>query len=121
VGESMNGAYRQALQVSHLDRTQVARVLVDLKRRISGDFYIIEATEERLVLGNRACPFGELVTGRPSMCMMTSNVFGHIAAQNLGYAHVALEQTIARGDRECRVVVTLMPTDAEGREYFQTP
>jgi hypothetical protein len=31
------------------------------------------------------------------MCMMTSNVFGHIAVQNLGYAHVALEQTIARG------------------------
>jgi predicted ArsR family transcriptional regulator len=121
VGESINGEYRRALQVSHLDRTQVAQVLVDLKRRISGDFYIIEATEERLVLGNRACPFGEMVSGRPSMCMMTSNVFGHIAAKNLGYAHVALEQTIARGDQECRVVVSLMSTDAEGREYFQTP
>jgi predicted ArsR family transcriptional regulator len=121
VGESIDGAYRKALHVAQLDRQQVSEVLVDLKRRIAGDFYIIEATEERLVLGNRACPFGDKVVGRTSMCMMTSNVFGHIAAQNLGYAHVALEQTIARGDRECRVVVHFQPTDTDGREYFQTP
>ncbi len=30
--------------------------------------------------GNRLCPFGELVRDRPSLCMMTSNVFGYIAA-----------------------------------------
>ena len=58
------------------------------------------------------------------MCMMTSNVFGAIAAQNLGYAKVELQETIAKGDAGCRVVVYLKPTDeadaAEGREYFQT-
>jgi hypothetical protein len=55
--------------------------------------------------------------------MMTSNVFGAIAAENLGYAKVELQQTIARGDGGCRVVVYLRPTPeseaAEGREYFQ--
>ena len=54
---------------------------------------------------------------------MTSNVFGSIAAENLGYAKVALEQTIAQGDPGCRVVVYLKTTDeseaAAGREYFQ--
>jgi hypothetical protein len=55
--------------------------------------------------------------------MMTSNVFGSIAAENLGYSKVALEQTIARHDAECRVTVYLKMTSeaerAEGREYFK--
>jgi CheY-like chemotaxis protein len=57
------------------------------------------------VLGNRACPLAEKVVGRPRM--MTSNVFGGIAAENLGYAKVVLEQAIARGDSGCRVVRSL--------------
>jgi hypothetical protein len=54
--------------------------------------------------------------------MMTSNVFGHIAAQNLGYSAVDLEQTIAEGHPGCRVVVYLRPSDAvpsSAREYFE--
>lgn len=124
VGDQINESYKAALQVSGMNRSQVAQVLVDLKRRIRGDFYIIEETEERIVLGNRACPFAEKVIGRPAMCMMTSNVFGVIAAENLGYAKVALEETIARGSPGCRVVVHLKPTPqaqaADGREYFKS-
>ncbi len=72
------------------------------------------------MLGNRACPFAEKVVGRPALCMMTSNVFGVIAAQNLGYAKVVIEEAIARGDAGCRVVVYLTPTEgAAGREYFK--
>ena len=74
-------------------------MLVDLKRRIQGDFRVIEEDADRIVLGNRACPFGDKVLGRPSMRMMTSNVFGHIAADNLGYARVELQETVSRGTR----------------------
>lgn len=123
VGEQLDASYRAALQVPQLTREQVAAVLVDLKRRIQGDFYVIEASDEKIVLGNRACPFAEKVLGRPSMCMMTSNVFGSIAARNLGYAKVALEETIAEGAPGCRVVVYLRQEGegerAQGREYFQ--
>jgi hypothetical protein len=119
----MDREYKQALRVSSLTRTQVRDVLVDLKRRIQGDFYVIEESEEKIVLGNRRCPFGDKVLDRPALCMMTSNVFGSIAAENLGYAKVALEQTIAQGDPGCRVVVYLQPTSdaerADGREYFK--
>ncbi|MFI8308787.1 methanogen output domain 1-containing protein [Streptomyces sp. NPDC085927] len=76
---------------------------MDLKRRIKGDFFVIEQDDTKIVLGNRACPFAEKVLGRESMCMMTSNVFGTIAARNLGYAGVELQETIARGDAGCRV------------------
>ena len=126
VGQSMGRAidhhYKSALQLSRLSRSQVAQVLVDLKRRINGDFYVIEEDDEKIVFGNRACPFGDKVLNRPSMCMMTSNVFGSIAADNLGYAKVELQETIAQGHSGCRVVVYLQQTedaeDAEGREYF---
>lgn len=123
IGEEINGAYKQALALEKLDREQVAQVLVDLKRRIQGDFYVIEQDDEKIVFGNRACPFAEKVLDRPSMCMMTSNVFGAIASDNLGYAKVALEQTIAQGHGGCRVVVYIKPTAeaeaAEGREYVK--
>jgi len=123
VGELIDSQYKAALGVSNLTRAQVADVLVDLKRRIQGDFYIIEQSDEKLVLGNRACPFGEKVLDRPALCMMTSNVFGAIASQNLGYAKVELQKTIALGAPECRVVVYLNPTAeseaAEGREYVK--
>ena len=122
IGRQIDESYRRALSVEDLSREQVTDVLVDLKRRIQGDFYVIEEREDRIVLGNRRCPFGDFVKGRPSLCMMTSNVFGSIAAQNLGYARVEIEEAIARGDAGCRIVVHLKPSkDAEPdtREYFR--
>jgi hypothetical protein len=53
---------------------------------------------------------------------MTSNVFGAISAQNLGYARVEVQEAIARGDAGCRVLVHLVPSDQpepESREYFR--
>lgn len=121
IGEQINQDYRRAYNVSSLSREQVADVLVDLKRRIQGNFFIIEEDEDKIILGNTACPFAEKVVGRRSMCMMTSNVFGHIAAENLGYGKVELQRTIAEGHPNCRVVVYLKATEeaekAEGREY----
>ena len=84
---------------------------------------MIEQTSDRVVLGNRKCPFGRNVEGRPSLCMMTSNVFGRIAAENLGYSRVRIDEAIARGDAGCRVVIELRPTEQPGddeREYFRT-
>lgn len=123
IGDWINDSYKSALQVSNLTRGQVADVLVDLKRRIQGDFFILEGDDDKIVLGNRACPFAEKVVGRPALCMMTSNVFGIIAAENLGYSKVVLEETIAQGHSGCRIVVYLKPTpeaeEAKGREYFK--
>ncbi|MBO6784564.1 MAG: transcriptional regulator, partial [Alphaproteobacteria bacterium] len=97
IGQQIDNSYRQALNVEQLDRDQVRDVLINLKKRIQGDFFVIEESEDRIVLGNRVCPFGKFVEGRPSLCMMTSNVFGSIVADNLGYASVEIEEAIARG------------------------
>jgi hypothetical protein len=53
---------------------------------------------------------------------MTSNVFGTITSENLGYARVHIEEAIARGDGRCLVhVVLALPNGEgglEGQEYF---
>ncbi len=122
MGSWIDESYKETLGKSRLNAKEVSEICVDLKRRIGGDFYLISASEEELVFGNRRCPFGEAVKDRPSLCMMTSNVFGRITADNLGYARVDLEQTIAQGDAGCRVVVRLNKSTAgevRAREYYR--
>lgn len=121
VGQQLDATYRKALTVEHLSRQQVAEVLVDLKNRIKGDFYAAEEHEDRVVFASRSCPFGKFDEGRPALCMMTSNVFGYIAAENLGYARVQIDEAIARGDSGCRVTVFLTPSEESDdvREYFK--
>lgn len=65
IGGELDAQYRRALSLAELDRTVLSGVLVNLMGRIGGDFHVIEETEERIVFGNRACPFGEMIVGRP--------------------------------------------------------
>ncbi len=124
IGEWLNKEYREAYNTDQLDLEQIAETLVHLKKRIGGDFYVISADKDKIVLGNNRCPFGDKVKNRNSLCMMTSNVFGSIAAENNGYACVELKETIARGYSGCHVVVHLKqnnPHDNEdAREYFKS-
>lgn len=108
VGGRMEEEYRRARKIaSRLSPDQMADLYVRLKHAIDGDFYVIESTPEKIVLGNRRCPFGDAVKKAPTLCRMTSSVFGGIAARNSGNAAVALEERIAVGDHECRVTVYL--------------
>lgn len=120
IGERLLHAYRVAWDEPRLDREQVADALVDLKRRIDGGFRVVEQSDEEIRLENSRCPFGSSVHGRPTLCMMTSNVFGTLASENLGYARVSLDETIAEGHGRCCVRVRLRPSveDDGGREYY---
>lgn len=124
IGDWMNEEYRKALGQDSLSLEQVKDVLVDLKKRIQGDFHIESADDQKIILGNKHCPFGDKVIDRPTLCMMTSNVFGTITAENLGYAKVCLDKTIATGSSCCHITVFLQQDDEsdckEGREYFQS-
>jgi predicted ArsR family transcriptional regulator len=121
VGADLEKKYIEALGVRTLSRAQLIAILIDVQNRISGDFYLIEESEERIVLGNRICPLGETVRTHPALCMMTSHISGRLTANALGYAAVDLEQTIARGDLGCRIVIYLKPTKLPpaSREYFR--
>lgn len=123
LGDQIDRDYKQALAVSNLTRDQITDVLVDLNRRIRSNFYVIEEHENKIILANGGCPFGNETACPSSLCTITSNILGVIVAENLGYAKVELQQTIARGQPGCRVVVHLNPSPeaeaAEGREYLK--
>ena len=123
IGNNINNEYKNKLGTDSLNRDQIADVLLDLKARINGEFHIEQQDEDKIVFGNTQCPFEEKVIGRPSLCMMTSNVFGTITAENNGYAKVILDETIAQGCDRCKVTVYLDNTDEsqskDGREYFR--
>src|SRR6185295_192854 len=66
IGGQMEAAYREATGiVGRLSHDQVADCLVRLKHAIDGDFYLIEASPERIVLGAATCPFGDVVRRAP--------------------------------------------------------
>ena len=123
LGDQIDRDYKQALAVSNLTREQITDLLVDLNRRIRSKFYVVEQDENKIAFANRGCPFGNEVACPHSLCTITSNILGVIVAENLGYAKVELQQTIAKGQPACRVVVHLNPTPeaeaADGREYLK--
>lgn len=119
VGGQMEEEFRRAEQVvGRMTPEQIARCYTRLKHAIDGGFYVIECTEDRIVLGNTRCPFGEVVRQAPSLCRMTSSVFGGIAARNGdGPVSVRLEERIAVGDPGCRVVVQLSGVEPAGADF----
>jgi predicted ArsR family transcriptional regulator/anti-sigma regulatory factor (Ser/Thr protein kinase) len=120
VANQVEQEYRRALSVpdERLTAEQIAECYVRLKRAIGGDFFIIEVTAERIVLGNARCPFGDAVRRSPTLCRMTSSVFGGIGARNTGAATVQLQERLAIGDPGCRVVVHLGAAPGlEGHHY----
>lgn len=109
VGHRMEEAYRAEHDLTEdLTPEQVAALYVGLKSAIGGDFYVVDIDDEKIVLGNRRCPFGDAVRQAPSLCRMTSSVFGGIGARSANREiAVHLQERIAVGDSECRVVIWL--------------
>lgn len=93
-------------------RRIAAEALVTLKAQIGGHFEIESLEKGRVVFRGCACPFGDRVKGRESLCRMTSVVFGRVMADTTGYARVAVRESIARGHEGCHVVVDLVPPDS---------
>lgn len=114
VGGRMEEEYRHATgAMGRLTAQQLGECFVRLKHAIDGRFAVAEVSERRIVLENSRCPFGSAVQIAPSLCRMTSSVFGGIAARNSDReAQVILEERIAIGDARCRVIIDLDPDTA---------
>jgi PAS domain S-box-containing protein len=101
---------------------EYTHVIIDLKQKINGNFSLVANDPTKVVVRTTSCPFDAFVRQSPSLCFMTSSVFGGIAARNFGYAKVVLHKRIALGDPGCYVTVHLQRTaEAEcsvGKEYY---
>jgi predicted ArsR family transcriptional regulator len=126
IGGQVELEFRQAteLTATSLSAEQIADCVVRLKAAIGGSFRVVDVTDERIVLVNGHCPFGPEVRHSPSLCRMTTSVFGGIAARNTGRAAVTLEERIALGDPGCRVVIHLgaaAATATRAHHFTATP
>ena len=120
IGDDLSQLYEQTPGFPNDTPEDIARICVDLKAKISGTFTVEEISDEGVVFTNCDCPFGKRVEGRPSLCMMTTNVFGRIAANATGYARVHVAESIAAGHARCRVTLGLKPDDnVNGHEFFR--
>ncbi len=123
VGGQMEAEYRSASGIGEgpLSAEQMAECFVRLKHAIDGDFYPISITDDEIVLANRCCPFGDPVKQAPALCRMTSSVFGGIAARTKGAATVFLEERIAVGDHQCKVIIKLGDTGDDYGHHYRGP
>ncbi len=115
VGRQMETAFRVQHDLQDaLTSHQIADLFVGLKAAIGGTFDVASIDDDKIVLENGVCPFGDAVKEAPSLCRMTSSVFGGIAARNSNNdVAVHLEERIAVGDPRCRVIVYLTPPPNE--------
>lgn len=118
MGHDLYRSYCTDAGLKDLPIERIAEVLVDLKSHIDGGFSIDSIEDGKITLVNTRCPFGAKAFGRQSLCMMTSTVFGTIASEAAGQANVDIEESIAAGDKGCRVVIYLNQPEAPGRRYF---
>lgn len=87
------------------DSGSIADAVVTLEEKLGGDFRVVTATGSRVVLHNRRCPFGPLPP--PGLCRFTSSVAGSLGAALAGSAEVSLDERLALGDHQCRLVLDL--------------
>ena len=86
---------------------EVARAVVSIEEELGAGFHIVSADDRRAVLANRRCPFGPSTPG--SLCRFTSALAGTLAARAGGAAEITMDERLALGDHQCRMVVDLEP------------
>ncbi|MGK7651222.1 methanogen output domain 1-containing protein [Roseovarius sp. B08] len=121
LGDEISRQYADAMDGGlSQDAEALGHILVDLKARLGGTFEIESCDDSEIVLTNGRCPFGVQVTGRSSLCMMTTMVFGRVVADRNGYASVKIEESLAMAHGRCRVRVRLVDDrKGDGVEFFK--
>ena len=100
LGDTISADYARVLGEAPRDAEALAEMLVDFEARIGGAFRVVSVGADEIVLANTACPFAEGAHNRPSLCMMTTTVFGRIAAGAAGHARVSIDEAIESAEDE---------------------
>ncbi|MDT0682903.1 methanogen output domain 1-containing protein [Roseicyclus sp. F158] len=120
IGDDLFDKFDAARKDGDWTPQEIGEVLCELKARIGGQFEVEHASDGEIVLTATRCPFAHRVRGRPSLCMMTTTVFGTIVSRASGYADVVIDEALARGDAGCRVTVKLRREGTpNGFEFFR--
>lgn len=89
------------------DAASVAAGVIAAEAGIGGDFRLVMSSTTRAVLANSRCPFGP--SPPPGLCRFTSALAGTLGAEAAGGAEITLDERLALGDAQCRLVIDLGP------------
>jgi CheY-like chemotaxis protein len=87
--------------------TQTANISCNVMNKLGGGFSVEVANEKGYVLINNKCPWGEYGQINPALCMITKAIFARIGIRIYKNVSVNIEETIAGGDKLCRVKLCL--------------
>lgn len=117
MGQAIDEKYKRFHKLSsRLNVDQYASLVVNLKQSIGGDFYLVEKTSNKVVVAASTCPFAGIINQVPNLCMVTSGVFGGIAAINFGFGKVSLRERIGIGKSRCEVCIYLAKNAESAQE-----
>jgi signal transduction histidine kinase len=79
-------------------------------------FHLTEKAENKVVVCSNTCPFEKIINEVPNLCMVTSAIFGGIAALNFGFSKVSLRKQIVLGDSCCEVCIYVKNDEESAQE-----
>ncbi len=116
LGKQIEELYKGFYGVEKLNVDQLTEALIDVEKKIGGDFSVVEKSPTKIILKNDKCPFGnDKVKECPELCAITSSIFGIMAAKNFGYSKVCLKRTIAKAEDDY-IVIFLKKTKESEKE-----
>jgi serine/threonine-protein kinase RsbW len=94
---------------------EAASLFVDVHRALGGEAEVLSSDDRSFEVGITRHPLGPGVAGHPAVAHLSTGVAGRLAAKVGGTAVVAVEESRALGDDECRLRVLLGSGQAEPR------
>jgi len=114
LGKQIEQLYKEFYSVEKLNISQLTEALVDVEKKIGGNFSVVEKTPEKIIFKNNKCPFGnDRIKECPELCAITSSIFGIMASKNFAYSKVCLKKTIAKEDEDYIVIFLKKTRESE--------
>jgi predicted ArsR family transcriptional regulator len=112
IAKNIEELYKRFYDVEKLNLDQFCEAVVDVEKKIGGEFKVVEKSNNRVIFRVLSCP----LTKCPGMCTVTSTILGTLAAKSFGYSKVILKKTIARGSDNCYIIVHLKKSEESEKE-----
>lgn len=109
LAHEINSYYREKFSKDKLSAECIATSLIEFSAKLNEKFYLVSLDQDKLVLGNKNCPYGVELKDREVFCQLDKSMAENMVKENFGYGKAELSQTIAQGDEECLITIYLKP------------
>lgn len=84
---------------------ETANITCSIMNKLGGSFSVENVNEKGYTLQNKKCPWGEIGTINPMLCILTKAIFARIGIRVFRDINVDIKKTIAGEDGHCSIEV----------------